>query len=122
MWETTGQPRYPETVLYAFKGFSAFELYGRITAPLAQAWCDSFSEEERQACFLLVSIKSTVSKAMLRLPEELRRIRRRSVRLHFYSPKGPVHGARAMSQPHAKKCLRLCRTTPDNLIPNVPDV
>jgi len=114
MLETTGLPRYPQTVRFAFRGLSAFEMAYR--TPSLRTWLESFSEAEIDQCFLLISIQSTISKAMLRIPEPLRQIRVRRLVGHFYSPRGPIHQSKRMSHPTSQKILQICETTPGNLL------
>ena len=109
------EERYPEHPAYIFKGRRAFDLHLRLVS-LIDEFEESYTEEDKAACALLVTIQTTVSKASLKNPNAAPLIPNTRIHLYFYSRNGqPMVPSRI--EPSKKRwALRILDAEPDNLI------
>jgi hypothetical protein len=113
---TVGGPenRYPEFPRYLFRGTQAFDLHNKLVS-LGENFKQSFIEEEKVTCFLIVSIQTTVSKAALKNPNAAPLIPNTRVKTFFYS-KGHQPVTSRIEPSKKKWALRILDAEPNNLI------
>ena len=107
--------RYPEIPAYAFKGRHAFDLHSRLVH-LVDDWEPSFTEAQKNNCALLVTVRTTVSKATLKNPAVAPVRPRRQILLYFYSKEQMVPSGVSYSSAQGKEWLKLLDEEPGNLL------
>ena len=107
--------RYPEQPIYAFKGRHAFDLHSKLVR-LVDDWDSRFTEAQKGNCALLVTLQTTVSKAVLKNPALAPVNPRRKILLYFYSKEQMVPSGTSYSSAQGKKWLKCLNEEPDNLL------
>jgi hypothetical protein len=114
--ETRSTERYQEVPKYAFKGLHAFDLYSRLGLNHRDGWLDSFTNTQKNECFLLVTIQTTISKAVLRNPSLMPQTLQRRIRLYFCMNSITHPSAAAYTCATGQKWLKILMEEPHNLI------
>lgn len=107
--------RYPEQPIYAFKGRHAFDLHSKLVH-LVDEWEGLFTEAQKEFCALLVTLQTTVSKAVLKNPALAPVNPRRKILLYFYSKEQMVPSGTSYSSAQGKEWLKLLEEEPENLL------
>jgi hypothetical protein len=107
--------RYPEIPAYAFKGRRAFDLHLRLVR-LVDDWESRFTEAQKDNCALLVTVRTTVSKATLKNPAVAPVRPRRKIFLYFYSKEQMVPSGSAYGDANGKRWLAALDAEPGNLL------
>jgi len=108
--------RYQEVPKYAFKGLHAFDLYSRLGLNHKDGWLDLFTDTQKNECFLLVTIQTTLSKAVLRNPSLMPQTLQKRVRLYFRIDDNIHPSAAAYTCTIGQKWLKILMDEPLNLI------
>jgi len=108
--------RYPLELLAAFKGPDAFDLHSEMVA-LQDEWLAKFSEEDKKKSFLLVFVKTVVSKATLKNPSLKPAVSKKLLEIKFNIPNSyTVMSGYGYTSAHGKKALKLLQENKeDNL-------
>jgi hypothetical protein len=114
--ETRPTERYQEVPKHAFKGFHAFDLYSRLGLNHRDGWLESFTDYQKNECFLLVTIQTTISKAVLKNPSLTPITLQRRVRLYFRIDGNMHPSAAAYTSTTGQKWLKILLSEPNNLI------
>lgn len=114
--ETRLRERYQEVPKYAFKGVIAFDLYSRLGLNHRDGWLESFTYVQKNECFLLATIQTTLSKAVLRNPSLMPITLQRRIRLYFCIDNITHPSAAAYTSTSGQKWLKILLDEPDNLI------
>jgi len=114
--ETRSTERYQEVPKYAFKGLHAFDLYSRLGLNHKDGWLDSFTNTQKNECFLLVTIQTTISKAVLRNPSLMPKTLQRRLRLYFCINNNTLPSASAYTSTLGQKWLKILSDAQNNLI------
>ena len=109
------EERYPEVPTHAFKGRHAFDLHSRLVH-LVDEWDGLFTEAQKENCALLVTLQTTVSKAVMKNPDLAPVIPRRRILLYFYSKEQMVPSGTSYSTAQGKQWLELLNAEPGNLL------
>ena len=109
------EERYPEHPIYVFKGRHAFDLHSKLVH-LIDEWDGLFTEAQKEFCGLLVTIQTTVSKAVLKNPALTPVNPRRKLLLYFFSKEHMVPSGTSYSSAQGKKWLKLLEEEPGNLL------
>ncbi len=114
--KTRSTERYQEVPKYAFKGLHAFDLYSRLGLNHRDGWLDLFTDTQKNECFLLVTIQTTLSKAVLRNPSLMPQTLQKRVRLYFRIDDNIHPSAAAYTCTIGQKWLKILMDEPLNLI------
>lgn len=107
--------RYPEVPVYAFRGQHAFDLHSRLVR-LVDRWDGLFTDAQKKACMLMITVQTTVPKAALRNPDVMPKNPRRRIKLYLYSKEPTVSSAVPYSSANGKTWLKLLAEEPHNLL------
>ena len=114
--ETRPIDKYQEVPKYAFKGQHAFDIYLRFKLNHIYGWLESFTDTHKNACFLLATIQTTISKAVLRNPSLTPITLQRRIRLYFRINNITYPSATAYNGSLGQKWLKILMEEPNNLI------
>jgi len=114
--ETRPDERYQEIPRYAFKGSNAFDIYLRLGLNHGDNWNESFTLTQKNECFLLATIQTTLSKAVLRNPSLMPKTLQRRLRLYFCINNNTLPSASAYTSTLGQKWLKILSDAQNNLI------
>jgi len=104
---TRSEEKYQEVPKYAFKGLHAFDLYSGLGLNHRDGWLDSFTNAQKNECFLLATIQTTLSKTILRNPSLMPQTFQRRVRLYFCIDNNIHPSAAAYTSISGQKWLKI---------------
>jgi hypothetical protein len=107
--------RYPQVAIYVSKGQFAFNLHSRLIS-LSNDWLESFTEAEKEECFLLVTVMITISKAVQKNPDLIPKSPRRKIRLYFNIKDQVIPSSESFTSNRGQKLFKILSDEPNNLL------
>ena len=114
--------KYQEIPKYAFKGHNAFNIYLNLGLNHKDGWLDTFTDTIKNECLLLVTIQTTLSKAVLRNPDLLFNFSdkskgyQRKIRIYFHINKTTHPSIAAYTCSSGQYWLKKLSDSSNNLI------
>lgn len=107
--------RYQEVSKYVFKGRQSFDLHSRLVS-IRDDWLESITDDMKNECFLLVTIQTTISKAVLKNPYLMPKTPQQRIKLYFNCNNITIPSSRSYTGSDGKKWLKILFEESNNLL------